>query len=218
MPSSPFVLDLATRVQSISALSFSAFLAMHLAAPLAAALQLDANGVMLLTREYYQTSLLEPVLVWGSLGLHLLSSATRRILLGPPKKPSAHSLTGYLLVPLIAAHSVTHRIFPARRGLSPSLLSYSFVSYSLAAYPVLSWLSYGVLSILTGYHSITGLRKVLSGRRKAAVLPDNTWKASYALLLSGLGLGIANLASEGADVPIWLGKRYAELLREMYGF
>lgn len=223
---SNLALTWATRVQSASALSFTAFLALHLAAPIGAAVGLDASGIMLLTREYYQSGLLEPLLVWGSLAAHVTSSILRRAILGPPKKrPSWHSLTGFLLVPVVAGHSWSHRILPAKKGVSPSLLSYQFVSYSLAKYPVTSWLSYGILTLATTYHAAGGLRMILSDlpqlsvRRKAARLPDNkAAQAGYAGVVGGVGIGLFNLARISGDVPAWLGRRYAEVLQSAYGF
>lgn len=228
------ILRVATSIQSISAIGFSAFLAMHLAAPLASALGLDASNVMLLTREYYQTSLSEPILVWGSLVAHIASSIVRRVTINlrytsspskeegkarRPPPPSIHSLAGYALVPLVIGHSLSHRIIPARRGLSPSLLSYSYVSYALSEYRFTSWFSYLALSVLATYHAAGGIRMMASSRRRAARLPDTVAaKGGWAVLLGGLGVGIVRLASEAKDVPLWLGKRYAEVLRASYGY
>lgn len=209
-----------TAVQSISALSFSAFLVLHLAAPLGAAVGLDASQIMLLTREYYQTAALEPILVWGSLVAHVLSSFVRRTLLGGPwsiRRVSWHSITGYLLVPLVAAHAWTHRILPAKRGISPSLLSYQYVSYSLLKYPITSWIAYGVITLASGYHAVSGFRCIVSRGRKAAVLRQSmSGLAGSAALVGGVGLGLVRLASEGSDVPLWLGKRYLQVLQEAY--
>jgi len=211
------LLRVVTQIQSASALGFTTFLVLHLAAPLGAAFGLDASGVMLLTREYYQTPPLEPLLVWGSLAAHVVSSTVRRILLGVPRRPSLNSLAGYLLVPMVLGHAWTHRIAPARLGVSPSLLSYQFVSYSMATHPLSSWAIYGSLSLAACYHTASGLRMILSGRRKAARLPDsNLCKATYGAVVCGLGLGLVNLAGEGSEVPLWLGKRYAEVLKAAY--
>lgn len=211
------LLRVATRLQDVSALSFSAFLVLHLAAPIGAAVGLDASGIMLLAREYYQTGLLEPILVWGSLSLHVLSSVARRALLGPPKRPSIHSLTGFLLVPTVAIHAWAHRILPARKGISPTWLSYAYVSYALQSYPVTSWAAYAFLSLAGTYHAIAGARAIASRRRKAARLPSAmVGKAGYAAVVGSLGLGLVNLA--GQEVPLWLGKRYLEVLQATHPY
>lgn len=211
------LLKLATQLQDISAVGFSAFLVLHLAAPIGAAIGLDASQIMLLTREYYQTDLLEPILVWGSLTAHVASGIARRAVIGPPKKPSLHSLTGFLLVPAVAAHAWIHRILPAKRGISPSFLSYQYVSFSLASYPITSWVAYTFLSLAGTYHAISGARAIASGRRKAARLPDGVaGQAGFAAVAGSLGLGLVNLASQ--DVPLWLGKRYLDVLQEAHPF
>ena len=81
------VLRIATQAQNISAATLGSVLIVHMAAPVVASLArgsvgLDmANQTLLLGREYYQQALLEPVLVWGSLCVHLISSAIRRTIL-----------------------------------------------------------------------------------------------------------------------------------------
>ncbi|GAA6000986.1 hypothetical protein JCM10207_007360 [Rhodosporidiobolus poonsookiae] len=75
-------------VQNVSAASFSVFSILHLASPLSALLpsrpqylssaENRASGVQLLAREVYQTAWGEPVLVWGSLGAHVLSGVALR--------------------------------------------------------------------------------------------------------------------------------------------
>ncbi|KAK9894679.1 hypothetical protein P389DRAFT_133463, partial [Cystobasidium minutum MCA 4210] len=120
---------------------------------------------MLLTREYYQTPLLEPILVWGSLGAHIASSVVRRAILGIPKRPSLHSATGWILVPLTLGHAITHRILPAWKGISPSLLSYQYVSHALVESPYTSMAIYGAMILAIVQHGIAGIRAIASGRR-----------------------------------------------------
>ncbi|GAA5888230.1 hypothetical protein JCM6882_000330 [Rhodosporidiobolus microsporus] len=74
--------------QNGSAITFSLFAALHLASPLSALLpskpaylssaENRASGVQLLAREVYQGEWSEPVLVWGSLGAHVLSGVAIR--------------------------------------------------------------------------------------------------------------------------------------------
>ena len=83
----------ATLAQSASAATVGSVLIVHLAAPVVAALVPGPSGVdlanqtMLLGREYYQQALLEPIVVWGAMGVHLGASAVRRWL-RPPKRTS----------------------------------------------------------------------------------------------------------------------------------
>lgn len=211
------LLKVSTRVQTVSAITFSGFLVLHFAAPIGAGLGLDASNIMLLTREYYQTPVLEPTLVWGSLGAHIASSVIRRALLGVPKKPSLHSVTGWLLVPMTLAHAFTHRILPAWKGISPSLLSYQYVSHALVESPYTSMVIYGTMVFAIVQHGIAGIRAIASGRRKAARLPEGGLAATgYAMLIGSVGLGLANLKKEGSEVPLWLAKRYLEVWDTVY--
>jgi len=75
-------------VQSLSACSFSFFTVVHLSAPLSALLpsrpkyissaENRANGFLLIGRELYQGEWTEPILVYGSLGLHIASGVFNR--------------------------------------------------------------------------------------------------------------------------------------------
>lgn len=211
------VLKLSTSVQTISAVTFSGFVVLHLAAPIGAGLGLDASGIMLLTREYYQTPLLEPIVVWGSLGAHIASSIVRRAILGVPKRPSLHSVTGWLLVPMTLAHAFTHRLLPAWKGISPALLSYQYVSHALIESPIVSMAIYGTMALAIVHHGIAGARALVSGRRKTARLPEGGLAATgYAMLIGSLGLGLINLKKEGSEVPLWLAKRYMQVWDTVY--
>ncbi|GAA5852986.1 hypothetical protein JCM5353_001133, partial [Sporobolomyces roseus] len=74
--------------QSLSAVSFSFFTVVHLSAPLSALLpsrpkyissaENRANGFLLIGRELYQGEWTEPILVYGSLGLHVTSGVLNR--------------------------------------------------------------------------------------------------------------------------------------------
>ncbi|GAA96014.1 hypothetical protein E5Q_02674 [Mixia osmundae IAM 14324] len=156
---------------------------------------------MLLGREWYQGGKKELIVVWGSLGVHLLSGVLKRISktarvyrlrqgrhLSAKQEtieskqvdaklhkslsytPSLQARTGYLLVPIVAIHSLTHRVWPASskapyKGLSPSLLSYNFVSYSLQNYTISSIVGYGSLILLATYHFTSGRGRLPTSRR-----------------------------------------------------
>ncbi|CAO1626296.1 unnamed protein product [Jaminaea pallidilutea] len=82
-----------TLVSHSSSIVFSTFLVVHLASPLASASHFvtscgdctsstdAASKWMLLGRVWYQKSWSEPVIVWGALGVHLVSSIAKRALL-----------------------------------------------------------------------------------------------------------------------------------------
>lgn len=144
-----------------------------------------------------------------------------------------HQLTGYLLLPLAIHHSWTHRLIPSDptppiSGLSPTLFSYSFVSYSLSSLSsarFLSALSYTAITVLGGYHALSGLRRIaypmaprglkprarIEGRGVMEEVSRRSWQGAYAVLLVGVGIGVGKIATNA--VPAWLGRRYEDVLR-----
>lgn len=75
-----------------------------------------------------------------------------------------HHITGYILIPFALHHSWLHRLLPATptapiSGLSPTLFSYSFVSYSLTAptYRLISAVSYAAMATVGTYHVVSFL-------------------------------------------------------------
>lgn len=137
---------------------------------------------------------------------------------------SLQHLTGYFLIPIALHHSYLHRILPASNkhlSLSPTLLSYSFVSYSLSSsYALLSAISYATVLSLGSYHALSGLRRILYpmaprglGRRTIEGGGKGIWMISYGVTVFSVLVGVARLAGEGGT-PRWLGRRYHDVLRE----
>ncbi|KAI5451983.1 hypothetical protein NCC49_001282 [Naganishia albida] len=218
----PTYLRLLTGIQNTSAIAFGTFLAVHLASPLVAAAAGGeaATNLMLLGRAYYHP--LEPALVYGSVSLHLIASLLRRIHLAAASKtfrPTIHHLSGYVLVPFLTLHVMTHRLIPSRpdppiNALSPAELGYGFVSYGLRTWPRVSWTTYTLL-IGTGlWHALAGAPRVLAwlrgvrtpppppptaptARKSRLVLPAAAAAAAaYVVLLSVLAAGLARLHHE----------------------
>lgn len=108
--------------------------------------------MQLVAREYYLP--LEPLVIYAPIGIHLLSSLTKRLYLTyitrRPPPTTLHVSSGYLLIPMLLPHIVTHRIMPsldhpAIRALSPSEFGYEFVGWNLG------WAkSWGVYLALAG--------------------------------------------------------------------
>ncbi|KAF9265840.1 hypothetical protein L218DRAFT_956810 [Marasmius fiardii PR-910] len=164
------VSNLLTNLNHGSAPFISTFLLIHLTAPTLANLGGSelSSQVMILGREYYQTSFGEKYLLLGPIIVHTLTGITRR-LLGPRKPISLVHLTAYPLLVLAPIHFLTHRAIPALptdpiASLSPSELDYQFVVYQLHKYPVVSWTVYSALLITAIVHAVEG-----------AVVVWNTW-------------------------------------------
>lgn len=122
----------------------------------------------LLGRVYYQGTL-EPVLVWGALGVHLLSSLSKRLLLLPspsrwslPSKlpsPTWHTLSASVLLPATLFHVLSTRVQPAQRGLSAAL-DHSFIARGFETYPAFSTLVYAGLIGAGAVHFVGGARRI----------------------------------------------------------
>lgn len=92
--------------------------------------------------------------------------------------PSLHTVSAYLLTPLLLVHTYLHRIAPLDSrppisSLSPSELDYTFVHYGLRVYPWLYWSSIVGLVATASYHvaggvGIIGQRMVLQARARRA--------------------------------------------------
>ena len=211
----------ATWVQTGSAATLGSVLVTHLAAPVVAGLVgpagLDrANQTMLLGRVYYQSPLLEPVVVWGALGAHLLSSIVRRALMRHAKSKGAwdvrrwtwgqwHSAAGFVLAPVLLLHVWTNRVAPATAtapiaALSPSELDMAYVGFGLTdvRYRAVSWGAYTLLIASTAVHGLGGAPKMARRLGRKAVSPR---AAAYAALGLGvlLALGTSAIARDGVD-------------------
>lgn len=127
--------------------------------------QTSSRGGQLLGRVYYQSPLGEPIVVYGSLVVHLLSSTVKRLLSPSPLSlvaRSSHALAGWALVLPLTYHVLTHRLGPASprspiNALSPAELDYSFVAGAIDLYPLGSRLAYGALGGLALWHALGGL-------------------------------------------------------------
>ena len=119
---------------------------------------------MLLGREYYQQALLEPIVVWGAMGVHLGASAVRRWL-RPPKRTSWHALAGLALLPVVAWHVCLNRLVPMTSRapiahLSPSELDMAHVGAGLQTFPIVTWCFYTWLCVAGAVHMVGGLPKL----------------------------------------------------------
>lgn len=119
-------------------------------------------------------------------------------------------MSGYLLIPFLTLHILSHRIIPASpeapiNALSPAELGFGFVSYGLRAWPVVSWTTYAVLIGSGVWHALAGTPTVLNwlrSRRRLGTPPGTQsgrrirLPAVFIALVSALGLGLARLHGE----------------------
>jgi hypothetical protein len=136
------------------------------------------SDYQLIAREYYLP--IEPLVIYAPIGIHIASSLIKRLYLTsytrrPPPK-TIHITSGYLLIPFVIPHIMTHRIIPSWntpsiRALSPSELNYDFVGWNLGSWT--AWAAYLALAGIGVLHWSIGSMKVISwmrrGRRKNTV-------------------------------------------------
>lgn len=190
------------------------------------------NSSLLLARTYfYQSSCLaEAVLVPGALGLHVAAGLAlrwhrarrqraryggsggripRSVSLWRWANLSAVSRTGWLAVPLVAAHATVTRLVPLCVDGDSALVSLDYLAYGFwrpvawlggssvgrLATPWLGAAVYAVFVGLVSYHSVHGLAGYLAGNRPA---PDDDNDGSARRTRR-----IANMAAAGT-AAVWL--------------
>ncbi|KAF8344076.1 uncharacterized protein EI90DRAFT_3149513 [Cantharellus anzutake] len=153
-----------TLVQHATTPFISIFLAVHLVAPISALVggSSAASGLMLLGREYYQTPLGEPLLVWIPMGLHVCASMLKRALIGFPTRLNALQATSISLAWFfIPIHLSVHRFIPSSpmppiSELRPSQLDYEYVKTGIHVWPLTSWFLYAGLVVSMAIHALDG--------------------------------------------------------------
>jgi hypothetical protein len=131
----------------------------------------------MITRDVYLP--LEPVLVYGSLGVHVTSALLKRLLIASRSSSriwiprTSHILTGYALIALVLPHLASHRIFPSDpsppiNSLSPSELGFDYVAWGLYVRPFTSALAYLAIVGTGVWHASVGSMKIVSWIRRTA--------------------------------------------------
>lgn len=159
----------------------SAFIVIHLSAPIVANVggsslssqvmvspiaieeRMYLDALQLLGREYYQTSLGEPLFLWAPLGLHVAASLSKRLCSPKPfERPSSLlSIAAYSSLVLIPLHALVNRIYPTLTvspidSLGPSELDYEFVKYGIQQWPIRSTVFYALLTGFALMHMVEG--------------------------------------------------------------
>ncbi|OBZ75548.1 hypothetical protein A0H81_04865 [Grifola frondosa] len=171
-----------TKLAHGSAPFISTFLLIHLSAPVLANLGGSSlsSQVMILGREYYQTSFGEKYLVLAPLFIHPLSGIFKRLLAPAPARrlSSILSITGYTAVAFVSMHFLVHRTFPADPAppifsVGPSELDYEYVKFALSEWPWRSWLGYVGLTACIAWHATEGMKIIWNTWLRKAFGPFN---------------------------------------------
>ncbi|EJD06299.1 uncharacterized protein FOMMEDRAFT_77423 [Fomitiporia mediterranea MF3/22] len=152
-----------TTASHVPAPLVSAFLLVHLSAPIVANIGGASLSSSLLGREYYQGAPRELLFVFGPLGLHVSASILKRLLSPYPPRPlrSLLSVAGYTAATLLPIHVLIHRIYstdpsPPISSIGPAQLDFSFVQHALSKFPIRSLLMYGALAGASILHALEG--------------------------------------------------------------
>lgn len=164
-----YTYPLLTKLSHGSAPFITTFVMIHLSAPMLANLGGSSlsSQVMVLGREYYQTSFGEKFLVILPFLVHPISSLCKRLLAPRPARrlTSLLSITGYGAAALVAIHYFTHRVSPAISAapiyeLSPAELDFEYVKYALHAWPWRAWFGYVGLTAAVAWHAAEGMNVI----------------------------------------------------------
>ncbi|KAI0927882.1 hypothetical protein AcV7_009395 [Taiwanofungus camphoratus] len=164
-----FVYPTLTKLSHGTAPFITTFVLIHLSAPVLANLGGSslASQVMILGREYYQTSFGEKVLLLAPLITHPLASIAKRYLSPRPARrlTSALSLTGYAALLSIPIHFLIHRYNPSDPSppiyaVGPAELDYEYVKFALHEWPWRSWLGYIALTACVARHAAEGMNVI----------------------------------------------------------
>jgi len=141
-----------------------------------------AERSLLLTRPYYQSFPLEPLLIFIPVITHVASGLSLRIYrrfqaakrygaethaerqkiskaLWP--KMSLTSLLGYVMYPMLAAHVLVNRITPLKVHGDSSSVGLRFFSHGMQRHPWLSNLGYTLMVSVASWHFVGGAAKYL---------------------------------------------------------
>ena len=237
-----------TRVQKYSSYAFTIFATLHLAntsvIPLITQSVPEASTYLLLTRPFYQSALLEPLLIGLPLITHIgsglalrqyrYSQNVRRYGSEPRHekknvsypKISGTSALGLALTPLVFGHIFLNRSLPLAKLGDSSTVGLEYVAHGFALHPAIGFFGYTILVSIASWHIVWGWAKFLrltpsyvtegglSGQHKRK-------KAWY--LVNAAGAGVAGLWLAGALGVVgrgglaggWLGAEYDDLYRSI---
>lgn len=219
-PSGSTIVRVLTGIQKYSSLAFAGFLGLHLTSVvLIPAFSYSlGNKALLFTNAIYQTKLTEPILITGSLTLHVLSGMALRGYrffkskqfyerwVSPLSKPSPVSIAGYLAIPLVASHFYMTRWLPSHVLGDSSLISLDYIANALSQHTLPVATSMLSMLSLVLYHSAWGMKRWWT----PATSKPKFRSITTAVVSSGIVLGVASLVIISSQGPAtgWLATQY----------
>ncbi|KAK7204988.1 hypothetical protein BZA70DRAFT_167754 [Myxozyma melibiosi] len=210
------------RVHQYSTYPFSAFLLLHFTTAIATpalTTSIDAgDNAIVLARVVYHSPLLEPVLVFAPLAVHVTSGLILRLhkifrdrkWYAKRTKLSRVSFSGVLLLPLVAAHVVACRVAPLAVDGDSASISLRYIARGLDRMPggaLTGLLLYSALVGLASYHVCYGWAKWLRWPRRKMMYVHAAAASSFVVGV----LGLRVVARGAADVPLWAAAKYDEM-------
>ena len=138
-----------------------------------------SDKLLLLTRPYYQSFPLEPLLIFVPIVTHVASGITLRVYRRrqnakrhgaythkdrqtiPWPKLSLTSALGYALYPMMAAHVLVNRITPQNVDGGSSSVGLRYFAHGIAKHPILTSIGYAGMLGVASWHFVTGGAKYL---------------------------------------------------------
>ncbi|KAK6357815.1 hypothetical protein TWF730_007173 [Orbilia blumenaviensis] len=158
------------KTQQISSYIFTGFLGIHWFTTGIFPLFGDAEATdssLLLSRVIYQNDVIEPCLVLGSVGAHIVSGVALRIIRRVKQYNKYGRViwfrdlgilqgSGYLLIPMVAIHFSIVRLLPLIRDGGSESIGIGFLAHGFVQLKYLSWFMYPALAIVGTFHVAQG--------------------------------------------------------------
>lgn len=171
-------------LQKYSVVPFSAYLTMHytntaIIPALFTSNAREADKYLLLTRPYYQSAPLEPLLIFLPVLTHVASGIALRIYRRrltaarhgaethkqrkkiPFAKPSLTSVAGFVLYPMFVLHMLSMRITPKKVDGSSASVGLRYFAHGISSHPWIGVSTHAFLIATASYHVVTGASKFL---------------------------------------------------------
>ncbi|CAN6602512.1 hypothetical protein TRVA0_002S01288 [Trichomonascus vanleenenianus] len=216
----------ANTIQRYSSYSFLSFMTLHASSVIVAPLiSIEAgDSTMRFANALYQEQLIEPVIVYGAIGLHVASGGyilwrkikadylardefpSMRRIINKLLSPTAKS--GHMLATLVIPHVLVNRIGPQTILGDSSSISLAYIARAFQRSPWLSWTFYLLFVGFASHHIIWGLRKWLNayGKRSRNVI--------YTAFFATVTASIVSLVKISRMPPAsgWFLKQYDQVL------
>lgn len=218
------VLSVLRTTHRYSAYTFSAFSVIHflntgvapLLSPIHSLTFADEN--LTAARALYQNSYLsEAVLVFGALGVHIVSGIVIRVIrIGREyiwykhdarvPRLSWNSVTGYLMIPFVGGHIFANRYMPWKLDID---VTSSLVGHYITKSPVFGWAFYSAFVTMSALHICNGLGQWLNWKKPIR------YRINTAVVILWL-VGLVKVVAHG-EVGGFKGKQYGVIHEAIRG-